>query len=168
MLPSVLDTLNTPAFESLLTPTLIDLIVDEPVLLKQHVPGIKEEFIILLTEDAALRTMLEDEHVQTLLLNPEAIDELADLIPRPTTLLKVSGDYQRGAPNTPLTYPLVAQVLDQNGLSLAGFTVVFQVTDGGGSLSVEQATTDADGTVESQLTLGTTLGANSVVVRVRD
>ncbi|MDE0010683.1 MAG: T9SS type A sorting domain-containing protein [Candidatus Poribacteria bacterium] len=166
VLPSVLDTLNTPIFEVLLTPTLIDLIVDEPVVLKQHVPGIKEEFIILLTEDAALRTVLEDEQVQTLLLNPDAITELANLVPRPTTLLKVSGDYQRGVPNTPLTYPLLAQVLDQNGLPLAGFTVLFRVTAGDGSLSVEQATTNVDGIVESQLTLGTTLGANSVVVDV--
>ena len=108
VLPSVLDTLNTPTFETLLTPTLINLIVDDPALLQQHVPGIKDEFITLLTEDETLRTVLADEHVQTLLLNPDAMTELADLIPRPATLLKVSGDYQRGAPNAPLTYPLVA------------------------------------------------------------
>lgn len=101
VLPNVLDTLNTPAVESLLTPTLIDRIVDEPALLKQHVPGLKEEFIILLTEDVAVRTVIEDEQVQMLLLNPGAMTELADLIPRPATLLKVSGDYQRGAPDMP-------------------------------------------------------------------
>jgi outer membrane autotransporter protein len=46
--------------------------------------------------------------------------------------------------------------------ALAGVTVAWQVLDGGGSLSVASASTDADGRAHARLTLGPAAGSNRV------
>ena len=85
---------------------------------------------------------------------------------KPTTLVKISGDEQEGAPGDELTTPLVIEVRDQNGKAIAGVSVAFAITAGGGSLSVETAMTDSSGRASSVLTLGRNLGTNSVAVTV--
>ena len=57
-------------------------------------------------------------------------------------------------------------VLDQFGNPLAGAMVTFAVTAGGGTLSVETATTDGDGRASTTLTLGRTPGMNTVEATV--
>ena len=79
-------------------------------------------------------------------------------------LTKISGDNQTGLPNTPLLQPFVIEVQDENGSKLAGVSVVFAVTAGGGTLSVTRTTTDENGRAESTLTLGPNLGTNIVEV----
>ncbi len=93
---------------------------------------------------------------------------LWNLGPHPRTLTKVPGRRQQGPAGTVLDQPFVVLVLDQYGDPLAGATVTFRVTAGGGTLSVTTATTDADGRAATTLTLGSRPGANTVVATVED
>ena len=88
--------------------------------------------------------------------------------PTPQTLLKISGDNQKIASSVALATPFVVEVQDQNGAAFKGAPVRFAVTSGGGTLSVENAETDANGRAQSTLTLGTDVGKNTVEVTVED
>ena len=100
----------------------------------------------------------------------------------PTTLTKVSGDTQTGAPDTALANPFVVEVkdgdtqtypydwvrgrLDGVPVTFAGVPVTFAVTGGGGTLSATSVATDATGRAQTTLTLGTTSGTNTVTATV--
>ena len=99
----------------------------------------------------------------------------------PHSLTKVSGDSQEGLANTQLAAPFVVSVLDEDGAAIAGATVSFSVTAGGGTLSsttdtnpctIESstssttATTDANGQAATRLTLGSDAGTNTVAATV--
>ena len=79
-------------------------------------------------------------------------------------LLKISGDNQKGASFAPLSQPFVVEAQDANGSALAGLSVRFAVTAGGGTLSTTSTRTDENGRAQSTLTLGPHLGANTVQV----
>ena len=80
-------------------------------------------------------------------------------------LSKISGDNQHGLPNAPLPVPFVVELRDlNNGSAREGVPVMFTVTDGGGTLSVERTQTNFQGGAESTLTLGPNLGTNTVEV----
>ena len=80
------------------------------------------------------------------------------------TLLKISGGNQRRLPGETLAYPFVVEARDENGSPFAGVSVTFAVTGGGGTLSIQSTTTDANGRAESTLTLGPDFGTNAVFV----
>lgn len=80
LLPTILEEIIKPENQELLSPATINLVVDNPDLLKTFVPDIEDEFITLLKEDEEIQTFLRDADVQALLQNPEAINELAALI----------------------------------------------------------------------------------------
>ena len=84
----------------------------------------------------------------------------------PQTLTKVSGDEQQGTVGAALAAPFVISVLDQNGVACVGATVTFTITTGEGALSVESATTDANGRAVTTLMLGSQPGPNAVEVTV--
>ena len=77
ILPAVLEGLKDPEIQNILNPGTITLVVNQPDLLTQFVPGIDPAFVTLLKEDAELKTMLQDAQVQALLQDTAAIDELA-------------------------------------------------------------------------------------------
>ncbi len=79
-------------------------------------------------------------------------------------LLKISGDNQKGIAFAPLSQPFVVEAQDANGSVLAGISVTFAVTAGGGMLNTTITRTDANGRAESTLTLGPNLGTNTVEV----
>ena len=100
---------------------------------------------------------------------------------RPHTVVKTSSDGQERPASTQLAAPFVVSVLDQDGSSLAGVTVSFSVTAGGGMLSSTTdanpctvasstssttATTDANGHAATRLTLGSDPGTNTVAATV--
>ena len=88
--------------------------------------------------------------------------------PTATTLTRLSGDGQTKTPGTILSAePFVVEVADQNNVVMAGVSVAFRITAGGGSLSTTTATTDAEGRAETILTLGTTAGTNTVEASVQ-
>ena len=82
--------------------------------------------------------------------------------PRPTTLVKISGDRQSGLPSETLGDPFIVEVQNQYEISMEGVPVSFIIVTGGGSLSTTTITTDANGRAESTLTLGTTSGTLTI------
>ena len=82
--------------------------------------------------------------------------------PPPTSLTIASGDNQAGTPGSALANPLVVEVQDAEGGAVDGVVVTFEVTAGGGSLSAETATTNAQGRAQTRLTLGSERAINSV------
>jgi hypothetical protein len=74
----------------------------------------------------------------------------------------MSGDNQTGAAGQLLPYPFVAVVTNASGIPVAGVTVNFAVTAGGGTLSGTQSTTDSQGVAFTRLTLGPTTVTNTV------
>ena len=79
-------------------------------------------------------------------------------------LLKISGNNQKDMPGEILANPFVVEVQDENGTMLAGVSVTFTVTAGGGTLSVTHTTTDSHGRAESTFTLGSNVEINTVQV----
>ena len=77
-------------------------------------------------------------------------------------LLKTSGNGQEGAPGAALKTPFVVEAMDEHGEPIVGKTVQFDILAGGGILSAQTATTDAQGTAQVTLTLGSSQGINKV------
>ncbi|MGH7510740.1 MAG: Ig-like domain-containing protein [Gemmatimonadales bacterium] len=79
-----------------------------------------------------------------------------------TGVVKVSGDGQSALAGTELADPLVVQVLDAQSNPIPGRAVTWIVTDGGGSVSSQNSTTDAQGFASTRWTLGPVAGPNAV------
>ena len=79
-------------------------------------------------------------------------------------LVEISGDNQTGASFVSLSQPFVVEAQDENGSALAGISVRFAITGGGGTLSTTITRSDANGRAQSTLTLGPNLGTNTVQV----
>ena len=79
-------------------------------------------------------------------------------------LLKISGDNQNGAYLVRLSQPFVVEAQDANGSALAGISVAFTVTAGGGTLNPTITRSDPNGRAQSTLILGPNLGTNTVEV----
>ncbi|MGH7538575.1 MAG: Ig-like domain-containing protein [Gemmatimonadales bacterium] len=84
----------------------------------------------------------------------------------PAALVKNGGDAQQGPAATPLPVPFSAVIQDQYANPVAGVTVNWSVTAGGGALSVVASTTDGTGTARTTLTLGDSAGPNEVSATV--
>ena len=80
------------------------------------------------------------------------------------SLLKISGENQTGASFVSLSQPFIVEAQDENGSVLAGISVTFGVTRGGGTLSITNTMTDENGRAQSTLILGPNLGTNTVEV----
>lgn len=76
--PTVLEHLQSPEIQPLLTPITIDAVVKNPDLLGTF--GVDDEVIEFLKAHPGIRTMFSDPDFQTLLQNPEAFSEFAGLI----------------------------------------------------------------------------------------
>jgi adhesin/invasin len=73
-----------------------------------------------------------------------------------------SGDNQSGLIGASLAQPLVMRVADPNNNPVQNVTVTFAVLTGGGSVLATSVSTDAQGLAATSLTLGATVGANTV------
>lgn len=78
----------------------------------------------------------------------------------------VSGSGQSAVVGSALPAPFSVRVADAWDNPVAGVTVTFAVTAGGGSLSASTVVTNAEGLAESRLTLGAAAGANTVTATV--
>ena len=74
-------------------------------------------------------------------------------------LLKVSGDNQKGAAFASLSQPFVVEAQDANGSALAGISVKFTVTRGGGTLSTTTTMTGPNGRAQSTTHAGSKSGS---------
>lgn len=83
----------------------------------------------------------------------------------PDSLVKVRGDNQSAPAGTALPESLAVRVADRFGNPIAGHSVSFTVTSGGGSVSPASANTGADGRARTQWTLGSTPGTQTVEAR---
>ncbi len=77
-------------------------------------------------------------------------------------LLFFSGANQSAIVETALSTPIVMKVMDQNGDPFEGTTVYFTVTEG--SVSSATLTTDVDGKVSVDWTLGSSIGTQTLTV----
>lgn len=73
-------------------------------------------------------------------------------------LEQVSGNLQTGPAGEPLPSPLVVRASDRLGQPATGVPVAFRVLEGGGSVSVAEVATDANGRASVVWTLGTVAG----------
>ena len=81
-------------------------------------------------------------------------------------ITQVSGNGQAGTVGQPLPQPLIVQVSDSTGHLVAGLTVSFAVTGGGGSVGTPSAPTNASGQAQTTWTLGTAAGTQTVSATV--
>ena len=80
LLPGVFTALKQPDTQVLLRPSMIELVAEDPDLLRIIVPDIDDRFIRLLKEDPEVNTLINDPDLHVLLQNPAEIDELAVLL----------------------------------------------------------------------------------------
>jgi hypothetical protein len=80
----------------------------------------------------------------------------------PTQLQKFGGDTQTGTASATLPGVVRVKLVDRLGVGVAGKTINFAVSGGGGTLSSATAVTEADGTAGVTWTLGGSLGGQSV------
>jgi hypothetical protein len=90
------------------------------------------------------------------ILEPEDPD------PVPTQVAIVSGNGQGGTVGEALDDPYVVRVTDADGDPMAGVTVSWTVTSGGGSLSSGSSATNSSGQASTTHTLGGSTGSQSV------
>ena len=77
----------------------------------------------------------------------------------PTAFVKSSGDLQTGVLSQPVPEAIVVQLQDEFENGVAGQTVTFVVTSGGGTVSSATATTGVSGLASTIWTMGSTAGA---------
>ena len=77
-------------------------------------------------------------------------------------LLKIGGDGQGDAAGARLKTPFVVEAQDKWGKPMKGVSVTFAVIAGGGRISTTTATTGVNGRAQTHLTLGRTLGINTI------
>ena len=171
LFPDVLRAFGEPEVQSWLKHSSIQTFLNNPGFLRAIDPNIDYRFVGLLTLNDALRKLFADEKFQTLLLPPNQIDELVDLIeqePLPHNLEIVSENNQSGNPGDELQ--LRVKVTDQNDQPLGNINVDFELTlgrDKKGSLSNPSGkTNNITGIAETTLTLGEEPGIYKVEASV--
>lgn len=73
---------------------------------------------------------------------------------RPSVLVVRSGDGQEGIAGSALPNPIEVQVTDQGGTGVGGVVITFAPDEGAGSVSPQNAVSDADGRASTEWTLG--------------
>ena len=78
----------------------------------------------------------------------------------------MEGDGQSGPPGAPLAGMLIVRLVDDAGKGVANRSIIWAVTDGGGSLEPGNRTTDPAGFAVAQWTLGPSPGPNAAQAQV--
>ncbi|MHB8839104.1 MAG: Ig-like domain-containing protein [Gemmatimonadaceae bacterium] len=84
----------------------------------------------------------------------------------PSQLRATGGQNQSGPAGSVLGQPIRVQVLSASGEPVAGVTVGFTVTSGGGSVSAASRVSASDGSASVTWTLGATIGAQQLTASV--
>lgn len=80
----------------------------------------------------------------------------------PAVVAAFTGNNQTTTVNATLVTPLTVKVTDAAGAAVAGVTVNWVVTSGGGSVTPATSTTDSNGRATTVFTLGSTVGTQTV------
>ena len=91
-------------------------------------------------------------------------DEVSPTGPQADHLLLVEGDNQSALVGTVVTISPKVKIVDTKGNPVAGALIQFAITDGGGSVGAAAALADDAGLASTSWTLGTSAGANTLVV----
>ena len=83
----------------------------------------------------------------------------------PDSMLKVSGDAQRGTAGSPLPDSLVTEVRDRGGTPIPGAAVSWTVSSGDGVITSSRDQTDGRGRASARWTLGGAEGSQAVAAR---
>ena len=83
----------------------------------------------------------------------------------PDSMLKVSGDAQRGTAGSPLPDSLVTEVRDRGGTPIPGAAVSWTVSSGDGVITSSRDQTDGRGRASARWTLGGAEGSQAVTAR---
>ncbi|HEY0152564.1 MAG TPA: Ig-like domain-containing protein [Longimicrobium sp.] len=94
---------------------------------------------------------------------PAACDSPSGADPVVSALSPVAGAHQRGPAGYPLETPLTVLVADETGRPMAGQTVTFAVTAGGGTVDAASVVTGVDGRAATKWTLGTRVDTAQIV-----
>lgn len=87
--------------------------------------------------------------------------------PPPTVAnVAVTGDQQQGAVGAKLSVPLTVRATSASGAPIAGVSVTWTVTSGNGSVLPASSTTSSDGVAQTEWTLGSGTGGQSVTAMV--
>lgn len=129
-LPNLLIELKKPEIQKLLNPATIQLVIDDPDILKTLLPGIQDEFIRLLKEDTEIISFVNDPNVQLLLQDPKAIDELARLLDVPIPVIVTVKIVPASIVSPKAGEQLIITIDIANGIGVAGYqgTVNFDVS----------------------------------------
>jgi hypothetical protein len=92
-------------------------------------------------------------------------DDPVTPLPTPSAIEKIQGDDQVDRVSQELPDPLVVRVLDASDVPVAGVSVIW-VAQGGGSVSPETASTDADGIAAVRRVLGPSPGDQTTTAAV--
>ncbi|TVP45213.1 MAG: hypothetical protein EA350_09705 [Gemmatimonadales bacterium] len=98
-------------------------------------------------------------------MDPGALAGQTSASPGTGGLAILQGNRQTGTPGTALASPLILRLVDEDGTAIPGQQVVFEVTDGGGSVEPGVDRTRPDGSVLAWWTLGSS-GQQRVRARV--
>ncbi|MEX2110115.1 MAG: hypothetical protein WD802_05910 [Gemmatimonadaceae bacterium] len=111
-----------------------------------------------------LRVLTSFALIVATLFGPACNDATApnSLVPSPSFII-VSGDDQTGTAGKELPEPLVAKATTSGGAPIAGLTLFFVVTHGGGKLYAGGGVTNSSGIVQDYWTLGPVAGAHQAV-----
>jgi len=86
----------------------------------------------------------------------------------PTFIQKMSGDHQIGETEAVFPKPFVVGVRDSNSDPAPGIPVLFEITSGGGSLSISRGVSDEDGLVSAIYTSGLYSGTNTIKAEIEN
>ena len=120
-LPNLLIELKKPEIQELLNPTTIQLVIDNPDILKSFLPEIEDEFIRLLKEDAEIIAFINDTDVQLLLQDSKAIDELAMLLSIPVPVVVTVKIVPTSIVSPKIGDQLIITVDIADGVGVAGY-----------------------------------------------
>ena len=181
--PDVLRAFKNPEIQEVLNPSIINLFLRDPRLIRSLYPNVDDSILALLLLDEQFQALFRDEDFYAVLINPAEIEKLVELIsqttpnprlvcpipvpdpPKATMLSIVSGYGQEGLPGQRLVNPFVVEVRDQYGEAFSGAPVVFSVT-GGGTVFPTTERTNGNGRASTMLTLGRSAGVNVVKASV--
>lgn len=86
--------------------------------------------------------------------------------PVASSVVVLNGNTISGTAGTALAAPIVVQVLDQNGVAMAGVNVTFTPSPLSGVVSSPTMVTDGNGTASVTWTLGTVVGTDTMAIDV--
>ena len=123
--------------------------------------------LVVMVDAAGLLTAVQNGTATVSATSGSASDTVAVTVQQAATLLAiVSGDGQSATVGQALAEAVVVRADDAGGAAVAGVSLAFVASSGGGTVGASTVATDAQGLASTTWTLGTTAGLQQVDVSV--